>query len=195
MNSPTSATSCRTIPRKKRGRPKKGEGGGSRERGDVPPRHATTRSASPPPPMGTAPVLTRRMQTCLTRQLPTRLHCPNCMLSSDPVNCGANVAKWIGKNKENLPCRQLWVKENCLSLADRHQHELIIDILKDEIVVAAPERAPAPKRVALSPRKIGRPNRAATKPAPPLPSLDGASCVGINRGAFGPVIGYVAQSM
>ena len=93
------------------------------------------------------------------------------------------------------------MKENCLSLADRHQHELIIDILKDEIVVAASERTPAPKRVALSPRKIGRPNRAATKPAPLLPSLnnintaEAASFVGIDCGASGPVIGYVVRSI
>ena len=98
----------------------------------------------PLPPMGTAPVLTRQMQTCLTRQLPTRLHCLKCMLSSDPVNCGANVAKWIGKNKENLPCWQLWVKENCLLLADRHQHVLSINILKEEIarsLVATKDRS------------------------------------------------------
>ena len=69
------------------------------------------------------------------------------MLSSDPVNCGANVAKWIGKDKENLSYRQLWVKEDWQSLASHHQHERIIEILKDDIVVAAPERVSAPKRI------------------------------------------------
>ena len=57
------------------------------------------------------------------------------MLFYDPVNRGANVAKWILKNKENLPCQLLWAKENCLLLEDHHQRKLIVNIPKDKIVV------------------------------------------------------------
>ena len=190
--------SYQSVPRKKQSCPKKGEGRGSSRCGDVPPWLASTRSASPLPPMGFAPVLTCWMQTFLTRQLPACFYCPSFMLSSDPVNCGANATKWIRKNTENLPSQNLYVKDNCLLVANHHQNELIYGILKEEIDVTASERAPAPTRVALLPRKIGQLNHAATKPAPHLPSLanssmvETVSCVEINRGASGPVIGWLS---
>ena len=55
MKSPNSTTSYRAVPTKKHGRGKKGDGGGSSCRDDVPPRHASTRSNSRPSTSSTDP--------------------------------------------------------------------------------------------------------------------------------------------
>ena len=74
----------------------------------------------------------------------------------------------------------------------QHKHKLTVDILEDNIVVTVLMRMAKQNQVVLSPQKISQPNHAATKPAPPLPSLgdiDTAETISAAPPEFSGIIG------
>ena len=154
MNSLMGLSSRKNAPTKKYGRPKKREGRINRRRNDIPPQRVSKRSISPVPPA--VPVLTRYQQTCLSKNLPTRLHYLRCRrASSNPISYRAKLFK---KDKDNLCCQQLWVLANWRSLAYHQRLGFILELLKDEYFVDPAVTSATKSPAALSSRKSRQPN-------------------------------------